>query len=73
MVIHFYDQEIMLLKKYAEEYKTKTGDVYSIHHIMSILTDKYEENLAKDLKEVMDVKVRELEEEQAGEVKNNRN
>ena len=39
---------------------------------MSLLADKYEENLGKDLKEIMDVKIRELQEEQAGQIQNNR-
>lgn len=72
MQIHLYDQELLFLKKYAEEYKSKTGDNYSIQHIMSLLADKYEENLGKDLKEIMDVKIRELQEEQAGQIQNNR-
>ena len=73
MNIHLWTQEVMLLKKYAEEFKAKTGVDYSLSHIMSILREHYEENLDADLKKVMDVKVRELKEAQAGEeVSNNR-
>lgn len=67
MIIHLWTQEMMLLKKYAEEFRQKTGVEYSLNHIMSLLREKYEENLDKDLKEVMDIKVRELKEAEAGE------
>ena len=67
MIIHLWTQEMMLLKKYADEFKKKTGVEYSLNHIMSILREKYEENLDKDLREVMDIKVRELKEAEAGE------
>lgn len=66
MIIHLWEQEKMLLKKHAEEYKKKTGDSYSIYHILSILREHYEENLDADLKKVMDIKVRELKEAEAG-------
>lgn len=66
MIIHLWTQEMMLLKKYADEFKKKTGVEYSLNHIMSILREKYEENLDADLKEVMDIKVRELKEAEAG-------
>lgn len=62
MIIHLWEQEKMLVKKYAESYKQQTGDDYSIYHILSILREHYEENLDKDLKEVMDIKVREFNE-----------
>lgn len=67
MIIHLWEQEKMLLKKYAEKYKKKTGDEYSIYHILSILREHYEENLDKDLQKVMDVKIREFKENQAKE------
>ena len=66
MIIHLWAQEMMLLKKYAEDFKKKTGVEYSMNHIMSILREKYEENLDADLKEVMDIKVREIKEAEAG-------
>lgn len=66
MIIHLWEQEKMLLKKHAEEYKKKTGDSYSIYHILSILREYYEENLDKDLKKVMEIKKREFEEAEAG-------
>lgn len=65
MEIHFLPQEMELMRKKAEKYRKKTGDNYSPFHIMSILTNKYERNLSKDLDEVMETKVREFEEEQA--------
>ena len=60
----------MLLKKYADEFKKKTGVEYSLNHIMSILREHYEENLDADLKKVMDIKVRELKEADAGKEAN---
>lgn len=74
MIIHLWTQEMMLLKKYADDFKKKTGVEYSLNHIMSILREKYEENLDADLREVMDIKVRELKEAEAGkEVKPRKN
>lgn len=65
MKIHFLEQEKELMRKYAEQYRKKTGDNYSVFHIMSILCAKYEKNLDKDLKQVMEIKFREHEEEEA--------
>lgn len=65
MIIHFLPQEMELMRKQAEKYRKRTGDNYSVFHIMSILTNKYERELEKDLDKVMDIKVREYEEEQA--------
>ena len=65
MKIHFLQQEKELMRKYAEEYRRKTGDNYSVFHIMSILTAEYERRLDKDLQKVMDIKYREHEEELA--------
>lgn len=62
MKITLLPQEKALLKQYAEEYRTKTGDNYSYFHMMSILTSFYEERFEKDLQEVMDIKLREFQE-----------
>lgn len=65
MKIHFLPQEMELIRKEADEYRKRTGDNYSSFHVMSILTNEYEKNLASDLKRVMDIKIREFEEESA--------
>lgn len=65
MKIHFNTQEKELMRKYAEEYRKKTGDNYSTFHMMSLLNAEYERRLDKDLKKVMDIKYREREEELA--------
>lgn len=67
MKIHFLEQEKLLMRKYAEEYRKKTGDNYSIFHIMSIISQEYERRLDDDLKKVMDIKYREYEENKAKE------
>lgn len=65
MNVHFYPQEMELMLKKAKEYRKKTGDMYSTQYIMTLLTEKYERDLDKDLNEVMDEKVREYEERMA--------
>lgn len=67
MKIHFNAQEKLLIKQHAEKFREKTGDNYSLFHIMSILSSFYEEHLDEDLKKVMDVKFREFEENKAKE------
>lgn len=67
MQIHFYPQEKELMRKYAETYRKRTGDNYSVFYIMSLLSTKYERDLEKDLKEIMKQKVREFEENRAEE------
>ena len=67
MKIHFLEQEKLLIRKYAEEYRKKTGDNYSMFHIMSILSQEYEQRLDEDLKKVMSIKYREFEETKAKE------
>ena len=64
MRITLNTQEKHFMKQYAEEYREKTGDNYSIFHICSILKDIYEERLAEDMKKVFDIKLREFQEEQ---------
>lgn len=64
MRITLNTQEKKLMREYAEKYREQTGDNYSIFHICSILTDIYEEKLVEDLKVVMDIKLREYQEEQ---------
>lgn len=65
MYIRLNPQESTLLRDYANEFSRKTGKEYSHHYIMSILKEKYEKDLSKDLKKVMDRKLREVEEEKA--------
>ena len=65
MNIHFYPQEMELMLKKAKQYRKKTGDMYSVQYIMTLLTEKYERDLDQDLNEVMAEKVREYEEQQA--------
>lgn len=67
MQIHFYPQEKELMRKHAEIYRKKTGDNYSVFYIMSLLSTKYERDLEKDLKAIMQQKVREFEEKRAEE------
>ena len=67
MQIHFYPQEKELMRKYADDYRKKTGDNYSVFYIMSLLSVNYERNLEKDLKAIMKQKIREFEEQQARE------
>lgn len=67
MIIHLWEQEKLLLKKYAEEYKKKTGDSYSWSRIMEMLREHYEEHLDETLKLIMDIKERELKEANARE------
>lgn len=57
-------QEKHLMRMYAEKYREKTGDNYSIFHICSILTDIYEDRLDEDLKKTFDIKLREFQEEE---------
>lgn len=57
-------QEKHLMREYAEKYREKTGDNYSIFHICSILTDIYEDRLDEDLKKTFDIKLREFQEEE---------
>ena len=67
MVIHLWEQEKVLVKQYAEQYKKQTGDSYSWKHILSLLREHYEEHLDEALKQVMDTKMRELNEEKEEE------
>ena len=65
MKIHLAEQEKDLAIKYAQEYRKKTGDNYSLQFIITMLSRKYENNLALDLKTILDEKIRNWEEEQA--------
>jgi hypothetical protein len=63
MRITLYAHEKRLLREYAKDYLEKTSDEYSIFHICAILKDLYEQRLEKDLETVMDIKLREFQEE----------
>ena len=64
MRITLNTQEKKLMREYAEQFREKTGDNYSVFHICSILTDIYEDRLDDDLKKVFDIKLRESQEEE---------
>ena len=64
MRITLNTQEKKLMREYAEQFREKTGDNYSVFHICSILTDIYEDRLDEDLKKVFDIKLRESQEEE---------
>ncbi len=52
------------MREFAEDYRKKTNDNYSVFHICSILQTMYEERLEEDLKKVFDIKLREFQEGQ---------
>lgn len=62
MRITLNQQEKHFLREKADKYREQTGDNYSIFHMLSILTNHYEENFEADLNKVMDIKIREFEE-----------
>jgi len=68
MIIHLWEQEKILIKKYAESYQKQTGDEhYSWKRICELLRERYEEKLDETLKEIMDIKVREFEDNKGKE------
>lgn len=64
MRITLNPQEKHFMREFAEEYRKKTNDNYSVFHICSILQTMYEERLEEDLKKVFDIKLREFQEGQ---------
>ena len=65
MLIKMWPQELELVQKAAHIYAEKTGEDYSTKYIVTLLTEKYEKDLEKDLKSVMNFKLRQFEERQA--------
>lgn len=64
MKITLNPQEKHFMRDKAEEYRQQTGDNYSVFHILSILTQFYEDRFEEDLNKVMDIKIREFQENQ---------
>lgn len=62
MIVHFLPQEMELIIKMAKKYRRKTGDAYNPSYIMCLLKEKYELRLEDDLKEVLDIKLKEFKE-----------
>lgn len=65
MQITLNPQEKHYLREKAERYRQETGDNYAVFYILSLLSQKYEENFANDLEEIIDIKIKEAKEEEA--------
>lgn len=61
-------QEHTLIKQYGHMYKMATGEDYSTHYILTLLSSLYEERLWKDLETVINEKKKAFEEEQKNEL-----
>ena len=63
MRISLEQHEMMLIDKLAAEFTKKTGERASRYYIIALLRLKYEDNFQKDLEQVLDQKLREIQEQ----------
>lgn len=64
MQITLNPQEKHYLREKAEKYREETGDNYALFYILALLSERYEENFAKDLEEIIDIKIKEYKEQE---------